>query len=75
MVKSETVLLFYPTEGVKGSYRVGPVRPVRPVSPEVPEKSCLPDYPGESPEYPSVAQSIRANIQRIQDIDHKEVLE
>ena len=49
--------------------------PVRPVSPEVPEKSCLPDYPGESPEYPSVAQSIRANIQRIRDIDHKEVLE
>jgi len=72
MVKSETVLLFYPAEGVKGSYRVGPVRPV---SPEVPEKSCLPNYPGEYPEYPSVAQSIRANIQRIRDIDHKEVLE
>ena len=23
-----------------------------PVSPEVPERSCFPDYPGESPEYP-----------------------
>ena len=48
-------------------------RPVRPVSPEVPEKSGL-DYPGEYPEYPGIAQSIRENIQRIRDIDHKEVL-
>ena len=47
----------------------------RPVAPEVPEKCCLSDYPGESSEYPGVAQSIRANIQRIRDIDHKEVLE
>ena len=74
-VKRVKFWLFYPAEGVKGSYRVGPVRPVRPVSPKVLEKSCLPEYPGESPEYPGVAQSIRANIQRIQDIDHKEVLE
>ena len=56
----------------KGSYRVGPIRPV---APGVPEKCCLPDYPGEYPEYPCVAQSIRENIQRIRDFDHKEVLE
>ena len=34
-------------------------------------ESCLPDYPGEYPEYPGVAQSIWKNIQRIRDIDHK----
>jgi len=38
-------------------------------------KSCHPDYPGEYPKYPGVAQSIRENIQRIRDIDHKEILE
>ena len=49
-------------------------RPVRPVALKVREKSH-PDYPGEFPEYPGVAQSIRKNIQRIRDFDHKEVLE
>ena len=48
--------------------------PVRPVALKVREKSH-PDYPGEFPEYPGVAQSIRENIQRIRDFDHKEVLE
>ena len=46
-------------------------RPVRPVSPEVPEKSCLPDYPGEYPEYPGIAQSIRAKIQTIRELTMK----
>ena len=35
------------------------------------QKSCLPDYPGVYPENPDVSQSIRQNIQRIRDIDHK----
>ena len=38
------------------------------------QKLCCADYPGEYPEYPGIAQSIRENIQRIRDIDHKEVL-
>ena len=48
--------------------------PVRPVALKVREKSH-PDSSGEFPEYPGVAQSIRENIQRIRDFDHKEVLE
>ena len=79
VVKSERFWLFYPAEGVKGSYRVGPVRPVLHTGQTgrtwSARKSCLPDYPGEYPEYPGVSQSIRANIQRIRDIDHKEILE
>ena len=67
MVKSETVLLFYPAEGVKGSYRV---RPVRPVAPKARENS-RPDYPGEFPEYPGIAQSIRAKIQTIRELTMK----
>ena len=43
----------------------------RPVAPEVPEKCCLPDYPGESPEYPGIAQSIRAKIQTIREMTMK----
>ena len=50
-------------------------RPVRPVALIVREKKSHPDYPGEFPEYPGVAQSIRKNIQRIRDFDPKEVLE
>ena len=50
--------------------------PVRPVALIVRErKKSHPDYPGEFPEYLGVAQSIRENIQRIRDFDHKEVLE
>ena len=34
-------------------------------------ESCLPDYPGEYPEYPGVAQSIRVNIQRVRELTMK----
>ena len=43
----------------------------RPVSPEAPEKCSLPDYPGEYPEYPGIAQSIRAKIQTIRELNRK----
>ena len=73
-VKRVKIWLFYPAEGVKGSYRVRPVRPVcgpvRPVAPKVRENS-RPDYPGEFPEYPGIAQSIRAKIQTIRELTMK----
>jgi len=40
------------------------------VAPRVPEKNC-PDYPGEIPEYPGIAQSIRAEIQTIRELTMK----
>ena len=60
-VKRVKFWLFYPAEGVKGSYRVAP---------KVRENS-RPDYPGEFPEYPGIAQSIRANIQTIRELTMK----
>ena len=74
-VKRVKIWLFYPTEGVKGSYRVGPVRPVLHTGQTgrtwSARKSCLLDYPGEYPEYPGVAQSIRAKIQTIRELTMK----
>ena len=43
----------------------------RPVAPEAPDKGSLPDYPGEYPEYPCIAQSIRAKIQTIRELTMK----
>ena len=54
-VKRVKFWMFYPAEGVKGSYR----------------ENSRPDYPGEFPEYPGIAQSIRANIHTIRELTMK----
>ena len=76
MVKSETVLLFYPAEGGKRKLpgwtgQTGLTDRSDRSHLKCEEKCCLPDYLGEYPEYPGVAQSIRAKIQTIRELTKK----
>ena len=63
--------LFYPAERVNGSYRVEPVRPVWQTG-QTGRTSCARNFAVQTIRVNF--RSIRENIQRIQDIDHKEVL-